>query len=62
MRGPIELAVKETQRAAQLKGIKTLSLLTTMVDRPYSDPVYEPLWARSKRPGAIGQDSATWRQ
>jgi predicted TIM-barrel fold metal-dependent hydrolase len=45
MRGPIELAVKETQRAAKLKGIKTLSIPTTMVDRPYASPDYEPLWA-----------------
>ncbi len=45
MRGPIELAVKETQRAAKLKGIKTLSIPTTMVDRHYSHPDYEPLWA-----------------
>ena len=45
MRGPIELAVKETQRAAKLKGIKTLSIPTTMVDRHYASPDYEPLWA-----------------
>lgn len=45
MRGPIELAVQEVQRAAKLPGIKTFSLPTTMVDRPYSRPDYEPLWA-----------------
>ena len=37
MRGPIELAVKETQRAAKLTGIKTLSIPTTMASRHYSD-------------------------
>jgi uncharacterized protein len=45
MRGSIELAVKETQRAAKLTGIKTLSIPTTMASRHYSDPAYEPLWA-----------------
>ena len=45
MRGPVQLAVKEAQRAATLKGVRTLSIPTTMVDRPYSRPDYEPLWA-----------------
>ena len=45
MRGPVQLAVKEAQRAANLKGVRTLSIPTTMVDRPYSRPDYEPLWA-----------------
>ena len=45
MRGPIEWSVEEAQRAAQMKGIRTLSMPTTMVGRPYSRPDYEPLWA-----------------
>jgi len=45
MRGPVQLAVEEAQRAANLKGVRTLSIPTTMVDRPYSRPDYEPLWA-----------------
>jgi predicted TIM-barrel fold metal-dependent hydrolase len=45
MRGPIEGCVAEAQRAAGLKGIRTLSIPTTMVDRPYARPDYEPLWA-----------------
>jgi len=45
LRGPIQLAVEEAQRAAKLKGIRTLSMPTTLVDRPYSRPDYEPLWA-----------------
>lgn len=45
MRGPIEWTIEEAQRAAQMRGIRTLSMPTTMVDRPYSRPDYEPLWA-----------------
>ena len=45
MRGPMQWAVEEAQRVAGLKGIKTISIPTTMVDRPYSHPDYEPLWA-----------------
>ena len=45
MRGPVEWAVEEAYRAAKLPGIKTISIPTTMVGRPYSRPEYEPLWA-----------------
>ena len=45
MRGPIEWAVEEARRVAKLPGIKTISIPTTMVGRPYSSPDYEPLWA-----------------
>jgi predicted TIM-barrel fold metal-dependent hydrolase len=45
MRGPIQFSVEEAQRAAKLKGMRTMSIPTTMVDRPYARPDYEPLWA-----------------
>src|SRR5262249_51761797 len=45
MRGPIELAEKRPQRAANPKGTKPLSTPPTMAARPYADPAYEPLWA-----------------
>lgn len=45
MRGPVAWAVEEAQRVAKLPGVKTISIPTTMVDRPYSSPEYEPLWA-----------------
>jgi predicted TIM-barrel fold metal-dependent hydrolase len=45
LRGPMEWAVEEAQRMARKGVIRTFSMPASMVDRPYSRPDYEPLWA-----------------
>jgi predicted TIM-barrel fold metal-dependent hydrolase len=44
MKGPIEWAIEEAERAAK-KGLRSVLIPAEMTDRPYSSSEYDPLWS-----------------